>query len=218
LYSISPSGGADTDGWALYHNGDVHGSADGGVLPPGADMSGFDTESGLGSITVYIGSGAQGSHSVFLFLDHDVDLDTSSYYNEYGLSHGPLPEGLSWEMDEPGYVHGDIYDNFLAGSLDNMNGIGPGRTDDMSMALGWDFDTGEARGALVTFYVTRDPFLASGYQGFCLSQTDAESLETLYLYSSVHFSEAVPVPEPGSIFLLIAGGALLRVMGRRSFA
>jgi hypothetical protein len=78
------------------------------------------------------------------FLDADIDRDDNGPSNEYGdLISNFLPIGApvgavtftQWEIDEPGFVFGDIYDHALDGALDNLNGVPSAFPDDVSFAL-----------------------------------------------------------------------------------
>ena len=80
-----------------------------------------------------------------LFIDPDIGRDTNGFFNEYGefisLSLPALApvDAISfgeWEIDEPGYVFGDIYDNVWLGALDNSNAVpSSGPANDVSHAL-----------------------------------------------------------------------------------
>ncbi len=66
-------------------------------LPPGVDISLFDTNTGLGTITASI-SGA-GRHTFDAFFDHDIGA--RNFSNEVGKARRTLASGQSWEIDEP---------------------------------------------------------------------------------------------------------------------
>lgn len=78
--------------------------------------------------------------------------------------------GLSWEIDEPGFVFRDIYDNFLLGTLDNA--IGSPLPDDVSMALGWQFLLNPVEQGLLEFLLGTTPPV-----GFHLRQFDPDGGE-----------------------------------------
>lgn len=86
--------------------------------------------------------------SLFGFLDAEIDEVINTFFNEFGTTSdlvlgGGSGDGLadSFEIDEPGFVFGDIIANLLAGSLDNTNAIQPALADDVSLALGFDVNT-----------------------------------------------------------------------------
>ena len=178
--------------------------------PGSIDDSGFDYTTGLGTLTITL-DGAS-AHNVVFFVDHQIDADLNTYFNEYGAVSGLPSAGQSWEVDEPGWVFGDIYDNFEAGTLDNANEIPAGFEDDVSMAMGWDFSLGAKEFAVVDFFLSDTPPAS----GFHLSHTDPESNEgqgaTIYFSSYLNTQS---IPEPGTVLLL--GLGMLSLLGIRRF-
>jgi hypothetical protein len=111
---------------------------------------------------------------------------------------------------------GDIFPNFQAGLLDNLifSDAIDGQTltppDDVSMAMGWDFNLAADESALVTFLLSDT--LPSGFH---LVHSDPDSRESLYLSSTLRIQgQGIPVPPT---FVLIAAGliALARARSRR---
>lgn len=155
------------------------------TLPAG---SSFDAATGLGSIRMPF-SGA-GSHHCLLFVDHELSETVNTFFNELGAtSGGSAPAGLSWEIDEPGFVTGDIYDHLLANALSHSVDLtGP---DDVSMAMGWTFALAAGESAELTFLLsTTEP------TGFSLHQWDPDSGENVYLSSSLRiFGGGTALPE-----------------------
>lgn len=163
----------------------------------GVDDSGFDFATGIGTILVTV-EGA-GAHSVDLFVDHDIDEAINTFFNEFGFTLGTPAAGQSWEIDEPGFLFGDIFDNFLVSSLDNTNAVPQGSEDDVSMALGWDFNLGAGETANIAFVlevgsVCLGSTLNGAGFGFQLCQEDPDTAST-------------SVPEP-TTFMLLGGGLL----------
>lgn len=141
----------------------------------------------------------------------DADLGLNDYWNEYGETVGDVAGQYgSWEIDEPGYYFGDIYDNLLDGELDNSNAFSCGCIEDVSLALGFDVVDWLAGETIVaTFDIGR--VLGSGQAG--LAQFDADTEDSLYFSGSVQ--RVSSVPEPGSL-MLFALGSLGLLIARKT--
>jgi len=159
--------------------------------------------------------------SVLVFLDADIDETTNTFFNEYGQFVSlVLPPGApsgataasSWEIDEPGFLFGDIYDNLLAGLLDNTNNVPSSRPEDVSLALGFALGSlGVGETATITALIS-----LSSIGG--LSHSDPATPYTFYFNGYATTSDLPSeVPEPGSfgpVFLTLA--ALIALTGTRT--
>jgi hypothetical protein len=167
---------------------------------------------GLGTITAIVV--APGWHDLLVFLDYEIDEIVNTFFNEFGATSGAPGAGLAWEIDEPGYVFGDIYDNFLAGALDGTNTVPAGSPDDVSFALHRRFylDAGDTATVKFATKTTRPA------GGFYLVQTDPDSDSSVYFSSDLTIGgggEPV-IPEPGTLTLLGLGlAAAARRLRRR---
>lgn len=188
--------------WATYKDGTV-------VSQPGTP--------GIPGILSLTFSGV-GAHTAIAFLDAEINETTNTFFNEYGVVTGAPAAGQSWEIDEPGYLFGDIYDNFLAGTLDNSNGVPESAPDDVSVALGWDFILGAGETAVVNWFVTDSQPIS----GFYLTQIDgldvagAPSADRLYFYSTLSIRDGNNIPEPSMAWLFATAVAGLLWSRRRA--
>ena len=180
----------------------------GDPVPAAVDISAFDDITGLGSIRITL-SGA-GAHSVDAFFDHEIDEAINTFFNESGAVSGVAAAGQSWEIDEPGWVTGDIFENFEASALDN--GIGTsiyGDTvfpEDVSMALGWDFTLAVDQTALIDLVISETAPLG----GLYLTHTDPDSQASIYLSSSLDIrGGGQQIPAPATLLLRAVGLAAL---------
>lgn len=185
--------------WTYNIDGTVTDSFNGDPLPVTSNLT-----NGLGSMTW--STSTAGSHNFIAFYDYEIAIN---FVKEEGMSYGDLSQGQSWEIDEPGYKFGDIYDNVLAGSLDNTNAL-LGIQADASTALGWNFTLDEGRTAVITLMISDQmPEL-----GFFLRQYDPDSDASIYISSTMDIvGGAMPVPEPGT--MLIFGAGLIVLGGKR---
>ncbi len=148
---------------------------------------------------------------LFVFLDAEIDEAINTFFNESGalvdVSGAGADDNLadSWEIDEPGFAFGDIFDNLLAGTLDNSNSVSAGFEDDVSLALGFEL------GDLLPGDMWTGIFETSLLNIGGLSHTDPDSGSTFYFNGTVDVESAAKVPEPGSLALMSI--ALLSLIG-----
>jgi hypothetical protein len=195
--------------WAFNDNGSVYTpyDTDPADLPNYYSTGGFDWDTGLGTLSVAFDS--SNTYSFIAFFDHEIVQAGNTYFDEFGEVHGAPITGQSWEIDEPGWVFGDIYDHVLDGQLDNSNALPEGMEDDVSMAMGWNFSLLDGESALLSLTLSE-----SVPVGFYLAQHD--SAGTHYLSGSLDISTApAPVPEPGTLILLGTGLAGLCIASRK---
>lgn len=193
----------DLNDWAINEDGRISENFAGDSMPGNGD---FSLQTGLGERTFEFST--PGAHSFTAFFDHEIDVQRNFFTNEYGVAHGSPASGQSWQLDEPGFVFGTIYDNMLAGSLNNTNSIPENAPEDLSMAMGWDFflDAGKQAEVIVSLTQTRPD------AGFYLEHTDPETGKSFDQTESLFFSSrlnitgaATQVPGPQSWILLLTG-------------
>ena len=183
-----------------------------------ANEAGFDGTTGLGSISVQVtGAGAKKS---YLYLDLELSPAQNSFFNESGaIGPVPLPTGLSYEIDEPGFAGppdgpGDIYGNFAANSLDNsvfkVGATTLPQPNDVAVAFGWDFSLLADQTAYISYLVTTD--LAAVGSRYYVTQTDPDSQEVLYIATILDIRDngpQLPIPEGSTVVGAAAAAALI---------
>lgn len=185
-----------------------------------ANFSGTPLSTGAqGLITASI-TGA-GAHSFTAFWDYELDETVNGFSNEYATVVGAPAAGLSWEVDEPGFVFGDIYGNIQTGLLDNTNAVGIGAPDDVSVALGWNFNLAAGETALISLLVST----VAPVSGFYIGHFDPGTGSQLFYSTALRITGGpVQVPEPGTLVLTVlgiaafAGRKRLRALRSRSTA
>lgn len=152
----------------------------------------------------------------FVFLDAEFDQAINTFFNEFGGLASVIGTGAgdiyadAWEIDEPGYIFGDIYDHLLAGTLDNSNGVPEGAEDDVSLALGFNLGNLNAGDRVVVDMFTSRLDIGGLFHG------DADSADLLYWNGTALLERFTPVPvsEPGTLAFVL-GGLLFAGFARR---
>jgi hypothetical protein len=179
--------------YAFNLNGDIYSNT---TVVPGLNAAAFDTATGLGTLTFTYNPGVAGSYNFSAFFDHELSESTTTFFNEVGSVSGIPGAGLTWEIDEPEYIFGDIYTNFTNNTLDNS--IGTLNPEDVSMALGWNFILTADEQATLSFQLST----TAPPSGFYLQQFDPDSGENIFLSSAASITPT-GVPESDSTPILL---------------
>lgn len=182
---------------------------DGAVSSSIPSGSSFNPSTGLGSLLLTFSG--PGTHSGLLYVDHELSEADNGFENELGSTSGSPASGQSWETDEPGFSSqpGDIFDNFLAGTLDGA--VGKSSPDDVAMALGWEFILQPGELARLTFLLSTDR--PSG--GFYLRQHDPDSGDDVYFTSSLSIRPTGVPDSDAGVPLMALGAIVLSALVRR---
>lgn len=145
-------------------------------------------------------SALAGSITFLSFLDAEIAEPGNTFFNEYATVSGVASPGQGFEVDEPGFTTGDIFDHLLAGALDGTNALPAGSPDDVAMALAFDL------GPIAAGEIARIEILISesgdSLGGITLTHLDGIN-PTAITFSGR--ASIVPVPEPGTALLLGLG-------------
>lgn len=204
--------------WGLNINGDIVNSVSN--MPGNVLYSDDFFKTGLGNVTILFESDVPADYSVAMFFDHEILQKGNTFFNEYGVIGGtPVDSRLQYEIDEPGWGNGnymgDISDNFVNFSeygFDNqlfydwfsdthLSDFENPISDDVSMAMGWNFSLNDNETAVLEYTVSN----IAPVSGFYLAQMDRDSPETgVYLQSRLKIT-SLEVPEPNILSLLGMG-------------
>jgi hypothetical protein len=210
---------------------------DPGSGAPGLNLGGYNTSTGLGTITFT--DTTIGSDTFAIWWDEEVGIP---FYNEFGtvVNLGSLLTGESYEIGDAyaSSIYGDAsYDalldeNLLAGTTSNYLGtcVGSNCNGDASTALGYDYSLTSGEEEIITLTVSQT---APG-SGFYLQQTnpqeDCNAQGEDCTSGDVYFSlsaeeEAIGsgppptvTPEPSTWLLMLSGLLIPAWRMRRRFA
>lgn len=140
------------------------------------------------------------------FVDAEIDVAINDYFNEAAGQLGAAGTGAGdpapdqWEVDEPGYVFGDVYAHLLSGVLDNSNAVPAGSPDDVGLALGFQLGSLAPGQESTVSMLLSDAGRILGDFALQHFDTDENSFDTLTVSGS-----ATIVPEPSGSLLAAAG-------------
>jgi hypothetical protein len=146
------------------------------------------------------------------FFDAEIDETLNTFFDEFAETHGVLAPAQGFEVDEPGFVFGDILDNARAADLDDTNAVPEGAPDDVSMALAFAIaNLAPGQTARFELLVSED---GDSIGSFALRQLDVDPRSSA---TSITFSGVASiVPEPSTALLIALGAAALALRrGRR---
>lgn len=152
------------------------------------------------------------------FIDPEIDVAINDYFNEAGLPFGTLGPGGggsadSWEIDEPGYVFGDVFSNLLNGDLDNTNAVPESAADDVSLALGFTLGDIVPGGFATITILLSDDGDTIGTFALQAYDTDPQSFDDLTVSGIA--TVVVPEPSTSALSLIVVVALLLRSGVRR---
>ncbi|MCC6820220.1 MAG: SdrD B-like domain-containing protein [Verrucomicrobiota bacterium] len=114
-----------------------------------------------------------------VLLDAEVDQEFNTFFNEFGTVIGTLGNGAGdvtpdmWQIDEPGFVSGALFNNLFLGALNNSNSVPASAPNDVALGLGFLLgDLAPGQSAAVSVMISS----AGHYLGtFALQQSDTAS-------------------------------------------
>ncbi len=141
----------------------------------------------------------------------DAEIDEPPFFDEFADVTGPLGPGQGWEVDEPGFVFGDLFDNLRDGQLDGTNGVQQSAPDDVAVGLSFllgKLEQGES--GIIDILISED---GDALPGKVVTQGDIDlaPLETITFSGQIVGS----VPEPGLAALTGLGLAIAGWCRRR---
>jgi hypothetical protein len=238
LFCLAPPAMAvpvvDLQEWGFNVNGTIIDNLNGNAvtdLPAYFNYSGFDFNTGLGTVTVTFS--APGIYAIAAMFDHEMNQTINGFTDEYASQTGLRAAGQSFQMETPL----DVYNFFSAFNattpLENAVEFGPAEDgsgnpiqnpSDQSMALGQIFDLVAGQTGVLTFTVGRDVPASGMYlqqfdQGFAGSGLPGDpSADPGSIYFSSNLTtETASVPEPETLVLVLTGLASVVMWKNRLF-
>jgi hypothetical protein len=208
-FQVSPAPAAVIN--LFEYNFNVNGTIS--TTPPGLNSTLFDYSTGLGTLTWT--TSIAGSYAFFSFFDHEIDEPTNTYFNETARAWGGPPSydpagPWFWQMEEAGWVWGDLYNEFSNLNYENKNGMtAPHEFDDVAMGIGRKFDLASGKEAKISLTLG----LIAPTSGWYLEQYDPHSDASIYFSANFETRDTGVVPLPGTLLLL--GSGLVTLAGLR---
>jgi hypothetical protein len=201
--ALVPSASADPMlfDYGLNLSGTIYNFGD--PLPTNVDTSGFDFNTGLGTILVNYAAGMPGPQFVDVYFNNDLSF---AFPEELGAVSGTPALGQTWEISPEGNGEfsgdGFVPDAFSSDTFDDTNFSTSNPPFDVYLGTGFDFSLDSTQTAAVAFTVsTTQP------TGFSLEQFDPAGDQIFLSGSAVISSPGSPAtgtPEPISILLSLA--------------
>ncbi len=116
----------------------------------------------------------------FVLLDPEIDEQTNTFFNEYGVISGmPGLHGFDanqWQIDEPDFQTGTLLKNIFLGALNGSNSVPPSAVNDVAMSLGFSLENlNPGAGSTVLAQISQQ---GDALGSFLLAQHDSDPAST----------------------------------------
>ena len=150
------------------------------------------------------------------YVDLEIDEPINTFFNEFATTAGTLAAGQGFEVDEPGFAFGDIFQNAAAGTLDDGNALPFDDPDDVSMALSFAIATlGTGETFSIDLMLSEDGDSLGSFS-ILQADTDPGSTTTIRYSGIARVETAPPIPEPSARPLYLLGLAVVALGAMRS--